>query len=512
MPISRQVITLTFLKNILLILLLSLPLVASPKVKVFTLHSYSQEYPWTKNQHVGFVEGISKSNQKFELYTEYLDTKRLELTSEYEKNYLNYLQLKYKNSEPDMIYVTDDNALTFIHKYYRELFPNVNAIPIFFSGINNLAMQNILPSEQFVGVYETKEIKPNLELIKQFSPQTRDIYFVGDDSSTYFNIQKEIQLQKESFKNLTFHFISDEKISKVKTMLSKESKNFVLLTTIGNFKDDNNNTLLVQESIEKLKENQNLIILSMEDAYMFHGVVGGFVTSGNKQGEEAANLVLKYLQEKSLHNVKSLLKSPNVYMFNSKELINARVILSEYIARDAIFLGKNQDFIEKNQSLLLNILTIAFVLSIFGAITIFALQRKRCAKQSAKLHLLENIRVELHSKEHFITHLLPLNRVGYWKYNLLTNELFLSQELLNILEITDNTYKEDSKFLSYFVHLEDKQLFEEKMNFAKESQTTLQFNHRIVSCNKYILHVTHHIYTEFSNHKPSLLIGIMKFD
>jgi hypothetical protein len=503
---------LKILKIYLFILCLTLPLFATEKVKVFALHSYSQEYAWTKNQHVGFVSALNKTNKKFEFYTEYLDTKRVKLTPEYEKNFFEYLKNRYKDTNPDLIYVTDDNALEFILRNYKELFDDAQNIPVFFSGINNLQMQTILPSEHFAGVYETKEIKPNIELVKQFSPQTRDIYFLGDNSSTYLSIQKEILLQQENFKTLNFHFISDEHISNIKTMLPNAERSFIILTTIGNFKDDNNKTLLVEESIEKIKENKNVIILSMEDAYMIQGVVGGYVTSGSKQGQKVASLVLQYLNQKSLLNIESVLKSPNVYMFNSKELVNSRIILSEYIARNATFVAQNETFIEKNRALLLNILTIALIFSIFGAIVIFALQGKRYSKQVKKLQELKNTVATLNLQEQFIDNLLSFNDVGYWKLNLKTNELFVSKELYNILEIKDNIYKDDSNLLTYFIHLDDKQLFKEKLNLAKESKSSVKFNHRVVTSNNIVLKATHFIYTQYLNDEASLLIGIIKFE
>lgn len=485
---------------------------SADKVKVFALHSYSQEYAWTKNQHVGFVSALNITNKTFEFYTEYLDTKRVQLTPEYEKNFFEYLKNKYKDTNPDVIYVTDDDALEFILRNYKELFNDANNIPIFFSGINNLQMQTILPKEHFAGVYQVEEIRQNIELIKQFSPQTRDIYFIGDSSSTYLNMQKEILLQQENFKNLTFHFISDEHISNIQAMLPNTPRSFVVLTTIGHLKNDNNETLLIEESIEKIKENKNIIILTMQDSYMIQGVVGGYVTSGNKQGKKAAHLVLQYLRQKSLLNIESIAESPNVYMFNSKELVNSRIILSEYIARDATFVGKNEDFVEKNRSMLLNILTIALVFSIFGAITIFALQRKKCNKQAKKLQELENIKVTFNLQEQFLENLLSFNDVGYWKLDTLTNKLFVSKELFHILEIKDDIYKDDSNLLFYFIHLDDKQLFKEKLKLAKQSKSSVKFNHRIITSSKVVLEATHLIYTQEMHDAASLLIGIIKFE
>ncbi|MDD5373056.1 MAG: ABC transporter substrate binding protein [Sulfurimonas sp.] len=365
-------------KIFFLLLCLAYSLYGSQKAKVFALHSYSQEYEWTKNQHSSFVSTLKKSANEFEIYSEYLDTKRVDLTPEYQNKFIEYLKTKYADASPDLIYVSDDNALNFIYEHYDKLFKNdKNKIPVFFSGINDFGMHEKLPSDIYTGVYELKEIKPNIELIKQFSPQTREVYIVGDNSNTYEFIKKEIQTQEAVFPNFKFHYIGESEIGKIQRELPNKPKTFVILTTIGNIKDEKNSVLLPNESIQRMKQNKNLIILSMEDAYMSEGVVGGYVTSGIKQGEEAANLVLKYLDEKTLKNVPSLLKSPNLYIFNSKELVEARVILSEYIARNSTIIGKDKDFIEKNQSTLLNIFAVIATVLFFTTVTLYVMGKKR---------------------------------------------------------------------------------------------------------------------------------------
>jgi hypothetical protein len=85
----------------------------------------------------------------------------------------------------------------------------------------------------------------------------------------------------------------------------------------------------------------------MEDAYVQEGVVGGFVTSGVNQGTFAANLVLSYLNWATLKHIPSIIKSPNIYMFDRKGLLNSRQILSEYIARHAVILHEKKTFFER---------------------------------------------------------------------------------------------------------------------------------------------------------------------
>lgn len=488
---------------------------AVEKIKIFTLHSYSQEYPWTKSQHKAFVETLSSNKNQYEFYTEYLDTKRISFTQEYQNEFISHLNKKYAKENVDLIYVTDDNALKFIHQNYHLLFTKSTKPPVFFSGVNNLNMHTLLPQETFRGVYEVKEIKENIELIKQFSPQTRDIYFIGDDSQTYKSIKKVISQKESSFQNLRFHYIDDEYLSIILKELPKKPRSFVLLTTIGKLKDTNSNTLLPQESIKKIKENKNLILLTMEDAYMYKGVVGGYVTNGSLQAKEAANLVLKYLKNRSLQELSSLLKSPNSYTFNSKELVSSRIILSEYISREAIFIKYEKNFIEKNQSQLLSalvILTMGLILSLIVMYTYFT-KKNNNKMQLSLQNEYEDIKQKLNLKDEFINNIMRFGNIAYWRLDIKKDELFLSQNLLQILSIDDGIYKDDSSALSYFVHERDKALFQEQLHLVKENKNSVTFQHKMVSTEKEVFNVNHIIYTQYLAHQySSVIYGIIEFE
>ena len=165
-------------QTIFIVMFFILPLYASDKVTLFVLHSYSQEYGWTKKQHDGFVSTLSRSDKTFDFYIGYLDTKRLALTPQCTNNLIKHFKKKYANTSFNAIYVTDDNALNFIYENYAKLFQGRSPIPVFFSGVNNLNIEKDLPKNLFAGVYEIKDIEKNIELIKQFSPtNTRDILY-----------------------------------------------------------------------------------------------------------------------------------------------------------------------------------------------------------------------------------------------------------------------------------------------------------------------------------------------
>ncbi len=502
-----------FIKIVTLLFILFFSVFATEKVNVFILHSYSQEYEWTKKQHNSFVSTLNKSDKNFTFYTEYLDTKRVKSTQEYKNNFLKYLHMKYADTSPNIIYVTDDDALTFVYEKYNQIFLEKEDIPVFFSGINNLDMNTILDKKHYAGVYEIQEIEPNIDLIKQFSPQTRDIYFLGDNSSTYQSIKNEIASKHSKFKNMNFHYISDNHLSKILEALPKKPRSFVLLTTIGGLKDDQNKTLLPSESIEKIKQNPNLILLSMEDSYMRKGIVGGYLTSGEKQGKEAANLVLKYLNEHSFKNIHSDIHSPNIYLFSAKELTNSRIILSNYIERKAIIVDKDKNFLEKNLSLLLNIFTLIVLILIFIGIALYALQRKKYLTQKKELRKIDSLRNKLYIKDQLLHNTFELSNIGYWRLDTLNDTLFVSQKLLNTLQIDALIYKDDSKLLEYFVHQDDRELFLKKLQEVKLSHEPLIFEHKMVTSRKSVLHVREILYTEdIKYNDSSVIIGIIQFE
>jgi hypothetical protein len=497
--------------NLFILLFITLSLYASNKTEILLLHSYSQEYSWTKKQHNSFVKKLNSSNKKFNFSTEYLDTKRLKLTDKYQKDFINYLSMKYVDVEFDLVYVTDDNALNFISSNYNKILDSKRQVPVFFSGINNLEISDVLPKSRFVGIYEIKEVKPNIELIKQFSPQTRNIYFLGDDSNTYSSIKKTIESNQKDFPNLNFKYISDEYISNIKKNLPSKPRSFVVLTTIGNLKDDNNKTLLPNESIEMIKENKNLILLTMEDTYMYEGVVGGYVTSGQIQGTEAARLVLNYLKDGTLKNTNSL-KNSSAYHFNSKDITASRIVLSEYIARDAKILDKDNSSIVNRKSLMLNLFTIVLILLLMTFFIVFAVKTKKCNRLFQKLKYLQSIKSKLDAKNQLLNNILSFNNIGYWKLNLRDDDIYVSQELLNIFDIDSDLYKDDSEFISYFIHSSDKKLYDNNLNYVKESGKSIVFKHRFISSDKTIFNVTHKIYTEYNQHTASSIVGIVKVD
>ena len=66
-------------------------------------------------------------------------------------------------------------------------------MPVFFSGINNYDVRRQLDPARTTGVFEKKEIAPNLRLMRQIDPGIKEIVIVGDATETYQAIEGEIR-------------------------------------------------------------------------------------------------------------------------------------------------------------------------------------------------------------------------------------------------------------------------------------------------------------------------------
>jgi len=304
-------------------LLLSSPVHArhsAHQLDVLAIHSYHQEYPWTSSQYDAFKKQFKNNLPEYNINfsSEYLDTKRIAPSSKYQQNFLYYLKAKYGDHRPDIIYVTDDNALNFIYSKSSSLNWNV---PVVFSGINNTNLNKSKSKYPLDGIFEYKDILSSISLAKKITKNASKIIFLGDGGTTDKAIKKIINegnYKKDGFEIIHLSFSNlNVLINKLNTL----GEGTVILTTIGRIRD-NQNTLLKLHTTIKAISNTGRKVLVMEDAYLFPGVLGGYVTSGRIQGESAANIASEIVQGNKKGKVKTqsssefILSYPDIKRFN----------------------------------------------------------------------------------------------------------------------------------------------------------------------------------------------------
>ena len=347
---------------------------------LFILHSYSQEYPWTKNQNKGFVEALGKE-RNYSVSTEYLDTKRLKFDAQYQEFFASYLQKKYPQYVPDIIYCTDDNALTFLRQFKHRLFGNS---PVIFSGVNNLSIEKKLDREQYAGIFEIKEVVPNLELLRKIDPTINNILFLGDNSSTHKAIEKNIREDiTQKFPALNFSFLGSNKLSYVVNELTLKKKGVVFLTTIGGMEDDRGFVQPLQKTIPSLVDAGDFTIISMEDVYLKKGILGGYVTSGFFQGNAAALLANKILQGEPVSSMPLVKNGQNVYMFNYPQLQRENITISQ-LPKESIILNRPQTLYSQYKKQIFLALIFFIIQAIVIIVLFLNITRRKMAESNLK--------------------------------------------------------------------------------------------------------------------------------
>lgn len=359
----------------------------TPQVRsVFVLHSYSQEYPWTHGQHHGFLRALKADSKNiYDLKVEYLDTKRAGYTPAYADFIARHLEKKYRNYQPTAVYVSDDNALSFALSHLTQIFPKA---PIFFSGVNNYEIKSKLDPRRVTGVFEKKEIGPNLDLLSSISPDARqNIVIIGDASETYRAIKREIQTALLKHPDIHPTFISSARLGDLVKRLRATTPRFIFLTTLGAVVDDNGRTLTLGETINAIVESGEFTVFSMEDAYLFPGVLGGYVTSGPLQGQSAGKLLIRHLNGESLSTLPPIETSPNEYVFNDIELTRTGLVLPESVGEIARRTNIRPTFYESNRPLILGSLYVLgglVVIFLFFAVYVYTASNRQLALYEAK--------------------------------------------------------------------------------------------------------------------------------
>ncbi|MBC8159390.1 MAG: PAS domain S-box protein, partial [Alphaproteobacteria bacterium] len=334
--------------------------------RVLAIHSYSQDYQWTSGQHSSFIQTLENGLPNAPtVKTEYLDTKRKALDDTYAEEFVSHLRVKYQEFSPDAIYVTDDNALNFSIGPLANLYPNV---PIFFSGVNDFGHLGHIDPNRVTGVFEEKEILPNLEFLRQTFSQGNRITVVGDGSVTYRAIEERLNKEIGGQGNLELDFIVSDRLSSIQTALRKNRHFPVLLTTLGAIRGDDGNVLGLDKIISGIVQSGSQIILSMEDVYIVGGVLGGYVTSSLAQGSSAANLLLKYFSGIPLSDLSPITRSPNEYVLDDRVLESLNADLPTKIKASARFLNPRGSFYDLYKKPILGslaLLCVALIVSAF---------------------------------------------------------------------------------------------------------------------------------------------------
>jgi len=451
---------------------------SASQFKILILHSYSQEYPWTKSQHEAFIETYNlHTKQPALISTEYLDTKRKNYSTDYARIFTDFLKNKYSTYTPDLIYTTDDNATQFALSNLSSLFPSA---PIIFSGVNDFSIQYNIDRSKVTGVFEKKEIVPNIKLLKLLENNINEIIVLGDDSNTDRAIRMELSEQLKFHPEIKANYIHHREIETIVSALNSQTDKYLFLTTIGGIVDSNGHNLSLNESLSRISTAGDFIIISMEDSYLLENVLGGYVTSGKQQGHSAATLALKYQQGIPIKNIVPIQTSPNEYMFDDRELKKNNIYLPDTILAIASILNQPPNFYERNRTLIIGtivILTTVLITLMTIFLILISLKNKQIRKSSKKF---EQQSFKLQQIKETLTTAQEIAHLGNWKFKPSSNKSTWSDEIYRIFDENPQSIEASFDYIINHIPESEQDRFRSTIDQSIKTSKPYEIEHQII--------------------------------
>ena len=351
-------------------------LFANTSKEVLVLHSYHKGYAWSDDISKAIEKTFSEYKKaEIEVTTVYMDTKRID-----NAEYLNSLAKLYKQQFEgrifDLIIVSDNTAFDFMIKYHEYLFKNT---PVLFCGINNfdkvLLDENNLKN-YMTGVAEDVDLEKNFELISKLHPKLRNLLIINDTSNTGYAVKRDLRPIIEKYKNkFNIEYTDDLEKNNLRQKVSNLDKENSVILFVLLFKDTTGKYFTYKQSFAQVKEVSQVPIYGLWDFYLDNGIVGGLLTSAIAQGESVSKMALQIFNGKKISDIPIIEKSPNIYMFDYKELDKFNIDISPYIGNPVI-INEPATVYKEHSKLFIFTALIIFILSTIVIILKANIQRR----------------------------------------------------------------------------------------------------------------------------------------
>lgn len=361
-------------KFLLFSLLFITCLYANNPKEVLLLHSYHKGYVWSDDISKTIEKNFSKLND-IELTTVYMDTKRV-ADPIYLDKLANLYKQQFKKRDFDLVIASDNNAFDFAIKYHEYLFKE---LPVLFCGINNfdkaLLDENNM-KKYMTGIVEQVDLEKNFELISDLHPKLNKLLIINDRSKTGLAVKRDLRNIIPKYEDkFEVEYVDKMEIESLKNKVKNLGENDAILFVLL-FKDTTGKYFTYKQSFKEIKAVSNVPIYGLWDFYLNYGIVGGLLTSAIAQGDAVSNMALKVLNGVAVQDIPTLEKSPNLYMFDHKELKRFDIDISKHV-NEFVIINEPSSVYKQFTKFIITAVVIIMILSVIVLTLRANIQRRK---------------------------------------------------------------------------------------------------------------------------------------
>ena len=399
------------------------PVVSAVNPQVLLVSSYHPGFPTFFEQ----IDGLKSvfDSAGVHLDVEFMDSKRF-MNQKNLSAFRNMLKMKLASlDEYDVVVTSDDNALNFILKNKKGLFPQT---PVVFCGVNDQILARSMDNnDNITGVIEAVSMRENLQVIVDLIPGIKTIYLIVDATpSGQADLQSANRFGKE-FSDIKLVEIPLNRMSwaEMKDVLGRlPAESAVLL--LAAYRDKDGVAKSFEEGVQEIVSSSSRPVFHLYEHGIGEGIIGGKVISHYEQGVIAGRIALDILNGKSVKDI------PVVEGGDANRYIFDRLVLDRFEVKDfklppdSLILNEQESVWGVHKiEILLGLFVIA-VLLIFSIALSVAYMKLRNAKEQVRL-----------SRERFAL-AMAANKDGVWDWNIKTDDVYYSPGYKAMLGYREN--------------------------------------------------------------------------
>ncbi len=261
------------------------------KFEVLYIMSYHEGWEWTEIQLDGFQAALS--NYDVEYTVEAMDCKN-HADDEYRIARAAEIQKYIDENQPDLVYVSDDEALQYI------VSNNVNSdIPFVFSCVNkDVAQYGLAEADNVTGVYEVEHFASSFELIQEIVPDIKDVIIIFDRAEMWNDVKGRMLNEIGKYQDVNFIFLDPIMTFEQykQTILEYNGKvDALCLVGVFNYADENGNSVFYQDVLKWTEENSTIPDFSFWIDRIDNSTLCSVAISGYEQGYTAGEMAKQIL-------------------------------------------------------------------------------------------------------------------------------------------------------------------------------------------------------------------------
>ena len=265
--------------------------------------------------------------------------------------------------------IGDDNALRFALAERDRLFAGR---PIIFHGINDLDTAKSLDTDPSItGVVEAASVLATLDVIKELSAPTGDIFIIVDETPSAqavikpflsnVSVQEEYRLKIVSMRDHSY----EELAEKLHALPDGTAALFVSAS-----RDRTGRALRLKDFMNFVTVESSVPIYTLWHDNLGLGVLGGKLVDPYQQGRASGLMVAEILAGRSVSDIPVLDKSPNVYAFDWN-IMQRFGIDVDRLPEGSVVINSPKGLWEEYRMLIISVLSVIASLAILSFVLLF---------------------------------------------------------------------------------------------------------------------------------------------